>query len=255
MVGSVAISAGFATYLGIHHYGFRRKIIEQVWPDCLKERGIIVDINIGNSLTVDITMSVASEDSQHVLRELEKMEDGEKPEDSESVEEGSEKESVISPNDDETEDVTSEMAGETGVTSQNDGETEEAESKMITQVADEDNGDSQSDAELVAESVTSETSVAERMRKLKHVKKFMDRRGHKLYAYENYCLAVLLMLTGNELQQSLVTKGINYRELEDLAIVTASVQTPLLVIDPYNVAMKLLGFIKDDMVKIDMSQK
>ncbi len=76
MVGSVAISAGFATYLGVYHYSFRRNMIQNVWPECLKERGIVIDLNIGSSLTIDISMStVASQDSPTVIEEKEKRKD------------------------------------------------------------------------------------------------------------------------------------------------------------------------------------
>ncbi len=76
MVGSVAISAGFATYLGVYHYAFRRNMIQNVWPECLKERGIVIDLNIGSSLTIDISMStVASQDSPTVVEEREKIKD------------------------------------------------------------------------------------------------------------------------------------------------------------------------------------
>eukprot|EP00794_Sanderia_malayensis_P011163 gene11163-12336_t len=249
MVGSVAISAGFATYLGSYHYGFRRKMIETLWPDCLKERGIVIDISIGKSLTVDITMSVASNHSQHVLRQ-----DGETTET----------------------DATSQDVGDTNDREDDNTLPEEVEAKASLSNDDDDRGNPQllsaneaggdaneGDANEAGGDATTSMSVSsfgevdeQTKQRLQHVQNVIDNKEDSdINAYDNYCIAVLQMLTGQELQQNLVTKGVIHRQLEDVSIIASSTQTPLLIIDPYDVAIKLLTLIKSDIVTVDISQK
>lgn len=40
IAGTVAVAAGFVTYLGPYHYAFRRMMMSYHWPKCLRERGI-----------------------------------------------------------------------------------------------------------------------------------------------------------------------------------------------------------------------
>lgn len=38
--GIVCMAAAFATYLGPFSYSFRRKMLTNYWPKCLRERGV-----------------------------------------------------------------------------------------------------------------------------------------------------------------------------------------------------------------------
>ncbi len=80
------------------------------------------------------------------------------------------------------------------------------------QVETEEIQDSRVETETIA-SVGSDNSLLQRRAKLGGVKKFIETGGHSFYVYDNYCLAVLLMLTGYNLQQRLVIQFIHFVSL------------------------------------------
>ena len=76
--------------------------------------------------------------------------------------------------------------------------------------------------------------------------------------YDAYCTALIKILIGENHTRTLVTKGIDSRQLEDIAIMKASKQKPLLVIDPFGRALSILkATITDiqDIVLVDMSDR
>ena len=276
IVGTVAITAGFATYLGAYSYQFRRLMLQEVWPNRLKECGLIVEISVADSLTVDISMSTLSVDTNKLVQDLHEAvtvikaskkgikklaavaeptgsdsslstDDGDGPQD---VQDGK----------DQPQGAKSEVAEISSVITQ-------SQDTQVDQTEDVQVEASASDAKLAVQgeqsslstssSLLRRTSSEKTKKLLTAAKSFVNALsdGSSIYAYDAYCLAVLRLLIGDSLQRNLITKGVNYREIEDLSVIAASVQTPLLIIDPYDRAMKLLDSLWDNMVKVNMAHK
>lgn len=232
MVGSAAVSAGFATYLGPCNYQFRQTMIEKVWMECLRERGIAADTKIADNLTVNITMSMStlsianSVDAEDVAVNLE----------TEDVEEQrKESEEEKSQNNEK-----------------NEGEARDEESKALTEQSSARIEDVQENEDKVSPQSSSKSLVDKQM---EEVQSLISTGGHSYYHYDQHLLAHLMLLSGNGSQRNWISKGLNYRQLEEASIFVAAVQTPLFIIDPYNRAMQMLDIIASDMVKIDMTQR
>ena len=43
--GAVSLAAAFAIYLGPYHHNFRRNMLTEIWPNCLRERGIVLSVD------------------------------------------------------------------------------------------------------------------------------------------------------------------------------------------------------------------
>ena len=226
MVGNVAISVGYATYLGFYDHEFRKTMTEMKWPACLKERGIVIDIKIADNLTVDITLSMASMDTKAFVKNLE---------------EGA---------------GSNETVAEKDIAADNmqDGEGLDVKEPAAEETQSEMPGVEQDNK--VADDVSSlKSSESEGMKQLKEVESMLSTGGHSLYVYDQYLLAVLRLLTGDTLERMWISKGLNYRQLENASILFASVQTPVLLIDPYNLAMGLFSIIDTNVVTLDFMQR
>ena len=241
MVGSAAVSAGFATYLGPCNYQFRQTIIEKVWTECLRERGITADTKIADNLTVNITTSMSS-------LSIDKSMDGEdlamnhETEDAEEQSEGSEEERSQS----------SERGEGEGEVRDEESKTMTEESEPITQECSARTKDVQENGGEVSPQQSSKSLGGQQ---IEEVKTLISTGGHSYYLYDQYLLAHLMLLSGNGSQRNWISKGLNYRQLEEASIFVAAVQTPLFIIDPYKRAMQMLDIIASDMVKIDMAQR
>ena len=239
MVGSAAVSAGFATYLGPCNYQFRQTIIEKVWTECLRERGIAADTKIADNLTVNITMSMSSMSLQQSV-DVEDVAMNHETEYAEEQNEQSEEEKYKS-------------------SEKSEGEVRDEESKAMTEESKPIIPESSARTENVQEN-DDEVSLQQSSKSLgdqqiEEVKTLISRGGHSYYLYDQHLLAHLMLLSGNGSQRNWISKGLNYRQLEEASIFVAAVQTPLFIIDPYKRAMQILDIIASDMVKIDMTQR
>ena len=266
MVGSIAMASGFATYLGVYSYDFRQHVVETLWPRCLQERGIIRDINIADNLTVDITMSMAKIDTQEFVKKLEST-DSVVADDGTKLETAGTKDPTVLAQ----EDVEQEGASGTGeqvmMAQEQKGEDaiegEPASNEAPTTQAAEDGVQSntgltqQEDASAGGDTLSQLSIGSEGKRQLGQVESMISAKenSNSLYLYDQYLLAILKLLTGDEAERNWISRGINYRQLEDAAIFHAAVQTPLLIIDPFNSAMEILVTIMGDVVTVDMSSR
>eukprot|EP00795_Rhopilema_esculentum_P016198 gene16198-7569_t len=226
MVGNVAISVGFATYLGFYDHEFRKTMTELKWPACLKERGIVIDIKIADNLTVDITLSMASMDTKAFVKNLE---------------EGAGSNEAVAEN-------------VAAADNMQDGESMDVKEPAAEEKQSEMPGVEQDNK--VADDVASlKSSESERKKQLKEVESMLSTGGNSLYMYDQFLLAVLKLLTGDTLERMWISKGLNYRQLEDASILFASVQTPVLLMDPYNLAMGLFSIIDTNVVTLDFMQR
>ena len=241
MVGSIAMASGFATYLGTYSYEFRQHALEVTWPKCLEERGIIRDISIANNLTVDITMSMAKIDTQGFVKKLESNEDVVEQEPNEDVVE----QESVSPDKQEERTGAHASAEESDLADEHLGEHVDPGGVGDTGQAITEVGKVMDDRGREVMDQESSTSVESADKhQMKEVESFIsDRSSASLYVYDQYLLAVLKLLIGSDTERNLISKGITYRQLEDAAIFSSTVQTPLLVIDPFNNAMDLLSNI------------
>jgi len=235
MVGSIAIASGFATYLGVYSYELRQHIIEVTWPNCLKERGILRDISIADNLTIDITMSMSKVDTEGLFKKLESTT------------------SVVSPGAKETGEQEKMEHDDASKRDPALGENIEREEEKIEEerVVDDHNGDGKEGSDEVSPSNGKDEST----KQMKVVESIISNKSaNSLYSYDQYLLAIINLLTGSKAERNLISKGINYRKLEDAAIINCAVQTPLLFIDPFNNAMNLLSLIMGHgIVSVDMS--
>ena len=236
MVGSIAIASGFATYLGIYSYEFRKHIIEVTWPNCLKERGILRDISIADNLTIDITMSMSKVDTEGLFKKLESTTSVVSPGANEPGEQGK-----MEPDD--------ASKGDPAALGEN---IQTEEEKAVEESIVDDHNDCGKDGSDEVSPSNEENESAQRMKEVESM--ISDKSSNSLYSYDQYLLAVINLLTGSKAERNLISKGINYRELEDAAIISCAVQTPLLFIDPFNNAVNLLSLIMGHgIVSVDMS--
>ena len=239
MVGSIAMASGFATYLGVYSYELRQHVLEVTWPNCLQERGIMRDISIADNLTVDITLSMSKIDTQEFVKNLESTES--KTAHDSALAEGQElKVNENSSNGDSDSDENRHSNEKI--------DTEKANTREEEEVMDEDGGK----GEDISAPVSAEDTSTKQM---KEVESFIsDKTSTSLYVFDQYLLAVLKLLIGSRTERNLISVGINYRQLEDAAIFNAAIQTPLLVIDPFNTSMNLLSIIMGpNMSRVDVS--
>lgn len=224
MVGSTAMASGFATYLGVYSYKVRQKIVKFVWPKCLKDRGMMTDVNIADNLTVDITMSMAQIDTHKFVKKLESSDS-------------------YSADDTETSEDSDQRKGDASSVSQ----PEEPVKDSNTLAQDGTTGDSEPSPFDLNDDGKKQLEEVESL--------FSTKDNDSLHVYDQYILAILKLLTGDEAERNLISRGINYRELEDVSIFSAAVQTPLLIIDPFDTAMRLLQTVLGDVMVIDMSHR
>ena len=231
------MASGFATYLGVYSYEFRQHVLEITWPNCLQERGILRDISIADNLTVDITMSMSQIDTQEFVKNLESTESM-AAHDS-TLAEGQE----LSVN---------ENASNVGSDSENRHFDENVDTEKANTKEEEVISEDGSEGEHRSSPESAELASNKQM---KEVESFLsDKANTSLYVFDQYLLAVLKLLIGNRTERNLISVGVNYRQLEDAAIFNAAVQTPLLIIDPFNNSMNLLSTIMGpNMSRVDVS--